>query len=314
MKIITSEAEMTEPSRKPVAILLALLVVVLLAASTVAHPGSAIAVDRQGQIFFIDTGSGLWRVDKEGQLTHLSQNRFHWLALDENNLFATGRLPSSAGTSLDWQILRVGTDPTVLISSDWPIALGQDGSLYYQSGRAGSLRIMRSLPSGVTSAFATLPETSAGQPLADVNGLAPGPAGSLYYTENDVIRRITAQGRIGIVVTVPAATRRVSIPATEMHPYLRGLAVDAHGVMYVADTGDARVLKITPRGDITTLVQIESPWSPTAVALFGNDVYVLEFLHTVRDVRRDWLPRVRKITPDGKSTTIVTIDKMPGAR
>jgi hypothetical protein len=84
--------------------------------------------------------------------------------------------------------------------------------------------------------------------------------------------------------------------------------------MYVADTGDARVLKITPRGDITTLVQIESPWSPTAVALFGNDVYVLEFLHTVRDVRRDWLPRVRKITPDGKSTTIVTIDKMPGAR
>jgi len=84
--------------------------------------------------------------------------------------------------------------------------------------------------------------------------------------------------------------------------------------MYVADTGDARVLKITPKGQITTLVQTQSPWSPTAVALFGSDVYVLEFLHTVSDVRRDWLPRVRKITSDGNSTIIMSVDRMPGAR
>jgi hypothetical protein len=84
--------------------------------------------------------------------------------------------------------------------------------------------------------------------------------------------------------------------------------------MYVADNGDARVLKITPHGKITTLMQTQSPWSPTAVALFGGDVYVLEFLHTARDVRRDWLPRVRKIRPDGKSMIIMTVDQMPGAR
>lgn len=293
---------------------IAVTVVSLLPASIMAHPGSGIAVDQQGRVYFMDTGSGLWRIDTQGRVTRLSETLFHWLALDENNLFARGRLPSSAGTGLDWEISKVGENPTVLIASDWPIAVGQDGSLYYQSGRPGNLRIMRSLPSGVTSVLATLPATTSGQPLPYVGGLAPGQSGSLYYTENNAIRRITARGRVEIVVTVPAAVNGPSIPATDTHPYLRGLAVDAHGVMYVADSGDARVLKITPRGKISTLVQTQSPWSPTAVALFGSDVYVLEYLHTVRDVRRDWLPRVRKITPDGKSTIIMTVDQMPGAR
>jgi len=173
---------------------------------------------------------------------------------------------------------------------------------------------MRMLPSGETSVFATLPATTSGQPLPHVNGLTAGPKGSLYYTENSAIRRITAEGRVSTVATVSALTGGPSIPGTDQHPYLRGLAVDAHGVMYVADNGDARVLKITPAGKVTTLLQLESPWSPTAVALFGNDVYVLEFLHKATDVRRDWLPRVRKIASNGKSTIIVTVDRMPGAR
>jgi hypothetical protein len=295
-------------------IAVATAIVSLVPVSIMAHPGAGIAIDRQGQVYFLDTGSGLWKIDTQGKVSHLSETRFHWLALDENNLFASGRLPSSAGTGLDWEILKVAANPTVLIASDWPIALSQDGSLYYQSGHPGNLRIMRALPSGVTSVLATLPPTTSGQPLPYVSGLATGASGSLYYTENNAIRRITARGVIGIVVTVPPSVNGPSIPATDMHPYLRGLAVDADGVMYVADTGDARVLKITPRGEITTLVQTESPWSPTAVALFRSDVYVLEFLHTVRDVRRDWLPRIRKITPDGKSKIILTVDQMPGAR
>ena len=43
-------------------------------------------------------------------------------------------------------------------------------------------------------------------------------------------------------------------------------------------------------------------------------VYVLEFLHTAEDDRRAWLPRVRKIASNGKSTIIATVDQMPGAR
>jgi DNA-binding beta-propeller fold protein YncE len=282
----------------------------LLSATAIAHPGSGIALDRLGQVYFLDTGSGLWRIDLRGRLTHLSSTLFHWLALDPNNRFAKTQLLSGALG----EILTIGTKPKVLLSSDYPIAIGNDGNLYYPSGPPGDLRIMKMSPSGEKSVLARLPATVKGKALPHIGGIAAGPDGSLYYTEDTAIRRITQQGRISTVATVSALANGPSIPATDQHPYLRGLAVDARGVIYVADSGDARVLKITPNGNSTTLLQTESPWSPTAVALFGGNVYVLEFLHTTRDVRRDWLPRVRKIGSDGKSTIIATVDEMPGAR
>ncbi|MEP6912072.1 MAG: SMP-30/gluconolactonase/LRE family protein [bacterium] len=286
---------------------LALVIVGLLPTSVMAHPGSGIAVDCLGQVYFLDTGSGLWKIDRQGKLTKLSGLLPHWLAIDANNRFTNTPLPTGALG----EISRVGENPTLLLSTDWPIAISQDGNLYYPSGRPGDLRLIRMTPSGAQSVFATLPSTVSGKPLPHISGIVAGPDGSLYYTEDSAIRRITAQGRISTVATVRAPASPPSIPATDQHPYLRGLAVDARGVIYVADTGDARVLKITPKGKVTTLLQTKSPWSPTGVALFGSDVYVLEFLHTARDVRRDWLPRVRKITSDGKSTII--LDSRPDA-
>jgi hypothetical protein len=282
----------------------------LLSASAMAHPGAGIAVDRLGQVYFLDTGSGLWRIDTHGRLTHLSGTLFHWVAIDENNRFANTQLPSGALG----EIVRVGTNPTVLLSSDYPIAIGQDGNLYYPSGPAGDLRIMRMTPSGATSVLATLPKTVKGEPLPHIGGIIAGPGSSLYYTEDGAIRRINSQGRVSTVVVVRALVNGPSIPATDEHPYLRGLGVSDRGVMYVADAGDARVLKITSNGKVTPLVQTQSPWSPTAVAIFGSDVYVLEYLHTAREVRRDWLPRVRKIASNGKSRMVATIDQMPSAR
>ena len=275
-----------------------------------AHPGSGISVDRLGQVYFLDTGSGLWKIDPRGRLTKLSGLLSHWLALDANNRFASTALPTGALG----EISRVGDGPTLLLSSDYPIAIGQDGNLYYPSGPPGGLQIMRMSPSGAKSVLVTLPATVKGAPLPHISGIIAGLDGSLYYTEASAIRRIAADGRISTVATVRALVGGPSIPATDQHPYLRGLAVDTRGVVYVADTGDARVLKITPDGRVSTLLQTESPWSPTGVALFGSDVYVLEFLHTARDVRRDWLPRVRKIGADGKSIIIATVDQMPGAR
>jgi hypothetical protein len=132
--------EMKKAPKRCITTFLAVVVVIMIAlrpASIGAHPGSGIAVDRLGQVFFLDTGSGLWKIDKEGRVTHLSATLFHWLALDENNLFTRGQLPSG-GSGLDWEISKVGENPTVLIASDWPIAIGEDGSLYYQSGRPGN--------------------------------------------------------------------------------------------------------------------------------------------------------------------------------
>jgi sugar lactone lactonase YvrE len=170
--------------------------------------------------------------------------------------------------------------------------------------------MMRMMPSGKSSILANLPATARG-PLPHINGITAGPDGSLYYTENSAIRLITAQGLVSTVATIPALAGCPSIPGIEAdaRPYLRGLAVGAGGVVYVAASGCGRVLKITADGKVTTVIQIHSPWSPTAVALSGSDLYVLEYLHTAVESRREWLPRVRKISPDGTATIIATVER-----
>lgn len=291
---------------------LVIAAVCLLAALVSAHPGSGIVVDRLGQIYFLDTGSGLWRIDTRGGLTHLSPLRHHWLALDANDAFTQARLPRDTGR--DWELTATGSGPTLIISTDFPLVVGQDGRLYHPSARETNVRIMRTSPTGGTTAYITLPRSVAGAPLGWINGLATGPDGSLYYTENNAVRRIARDLGVSTIATVAPLERGPAIPGVESRPYLRGLKVDPQGVVYVADSADARVLKITPDGKVATLVQLESPWAPTDVALFGDTLYVLEFTHDAGDDRVAWMPRIRKVTPDGRSTIILTVDQMPGAR
>ena len=298
------------PNRSGWIFALALTAAVLLATPAEAHPGSGIVVDRHGQVYFVDTGSGVWKIGAQGKLTRVPGNAFHWMTIDTDDRFATVRLPSGS----DWEFARAGANPTLLLSSDFPVAVGRDGNLYYPLFDPGSgLRILRLAPSGQSSVLASLPtekSKEAKERLRWINGLAAAPDGSLYYTEDNAIRQITAR-RISTVVAGISLSGCVSVPGMEEsgRPYFRGLDVDARGTVYVAATGCGSVLKITPDRKVTTLVQLQSPWSPTGVAFFGGDLYVLEYLHTASDNRREWLPRVRKISPDGQTALIATIDR-----
>ena len=293
-------------------IVLVIAVACAFAGSALGHPGSGILVDRLGQVYFIDTGSGLWKIDTRGTVSHLSPLRNHWVAMDPNDRFTQARLPTDPGG--DWVLTAAGSNPTILISTDFPLVIGQDGNLYYPSARESNVRILRRNAEGRSSTFVTLPRSVAGAALSWINGLTTGPDGSIYYTEDNAVRRITARGAVSTIATVTALANGPAIPGIEERPYLRGLKVDSNGTVYVADNADARVLKITPDGKATTLLQLESPWAPTDVAVFGDIVYVLEYLHTPGDNRLEWMPRIRKITPDGKSAIILTVDQMPGAR
>jgi sugar lactone lactonase YvrE len=275
------------------------------ATPAMAHPGSAIVVDRLGQIWFLDTGDGLWKIDTHGALIRLGGNRFHWMTLDQDNRFSGATLPRD--------VTRVGESPTLLIASDYPIAMGRDGNLYYPSvAPSGRVQILRAQPTGLATAVVTLPATTAsGSPLQWLNGLTVGADGYLYFTENSSIRRVTMQGQLETVVTDLRVQGCARIPgnAPSEGPLLRGLSVDAAGVIYVAASGCGSLLRIEPQGRVTKLVQLEAPWSPTAVALFGADVYVLEYLHTEIEDRRAWVPRVRKVSADGTSIIIAKVER-----
>src|SRR3954471_1379289 len=112
MPMVHEEVPMQTQHRPCRHILAALVAGWLIAATAFAHTGSGIAVDRLGQVWFLDTGSGLWKIDTQGQLTHHSPLKNHWLAIDAGNRLAGTRLPSgSLGV-----VTKVGADPTLLLS------------------------------------------------------------------------------------------------------------------------------------------------------------------------------------------------------
>src|SRR5262245_40801837 len=83
------------------------------------HPGSGILVDKLGQIYFIDTGSGLWKIDSKGTPSRLSPLLNHWIAMDPTDRFTQSRVPTDSGR--DWVITAAGLNPTILISTDFPL-------------------------------------------------------------------------------------------------------------------------------------------------------------------------------------------------
>ncbi|HSQ20587.1 MAG TPA: hypothetical protein VLR92_09450, partial [Blastocatellia bacterium] len=253
----------------------ALVMPAVFSMSIVAHPGSGIVVDRRGEVYFLDTGSGVWKVDLHGRLTHLPGPRFHWMTLDSDDCFSTAHLPTGARGD----ITRVGTNPTLLVASDYPVAIGANGNLYYPSYTSGlGLQLMELTPADRTTVLTNLSAAGSAD-LRWVNGLAAGADGSLYYTEDNAIRQISTRGQVSTVVANLKLPTCVSIPGTK-RPMLRGLAADSHGTIYVAASGCGSVLKVSARGEVTILHQLQSPWTPTAVALFGSNIYVLEYLQT----------------------------------
>jgi hypothetical protein len=281
-----------------------LLVMSILGAGVLhAHPGAAIAVSADGIVYFVDTGSGVFSIEADGRVIRREGPALHWFAFDPNSRFRKTPWPSMPNA----EFRSVGVSPTLVLSSDSPVTIA-DGKFYYPDGTDGErIRIVAIEPSGARSIRATLPPIRrAGRAITWLNGIAPGADGSLYYTEDRAIRKVDQRGQVSAVVTDVVVVDCEAVPGMESEagPYLRGLAVAADGSIYVAASGCGAVLRVDSQGHAKTVLRASPPWSPTAIAVAGRDVYVLEYLHTASDNRVEWIPRVRKISSSGSVSSL----------
>ncbi len=131
----------------------------------------------------------------------------------------------------------------------------------------------------------------------------------LYVADsgNNMIRRINSAG---VVTTYAGATSsgntNSSTPTTARFSTPSGLAIDSNNNIYVADTGNNRIRKITPAGVVTTFAGSSSGFvnatgtsarfkQPMDVAVDGLDnIYVADTGNSA----------IRKITPAGVVITI----------
>lgn len=170
--------------------LLALALAAALANRAAAHPGSGIVVDDGGDVYFTDTGRGVWRIDPEGELTLISETALHWLVIDREGTFA--QAPDEFGKWF-WRVTPRGAKPTLIACSDFPCVVGRDGNLYYANMH--SLQIVRRTPAGEESDLVTPDDYNLDldRPLG-VNGIACGPDGALYLTSIDSLSQTVGAG------------------------------------------------------------------------------------------------------------------------
>jgi serine/threonine-protein kinase len=152
-----------------------------------------------------------------------------------------------------------------------------------------------------------------------VDSVAVDTSGNVYATDEGahLILKITPAGGVTTLagsMSVSGSANGTGVAALFDHP--EGVAVDANGNVYVADRNNNLIRKITPAGEVTTLAgsgaadsvdgtgaaaSLDRPES-IAVDASGN-VYVASSMSDL----------IRKITPAGEVTTLVTLGGYGGS-
>ena len=282
-----------------------------IATTAVSHPSSGIVVNEQGEIFFVHSGRGLAKLDREGKLTYVHQSRGgHWLCLDPQGSFSRTQPKHFE------RVTPEGVRPAIIFADGGaPIAVGGDGHLYYGSNwgegdehAPGGLTVSRVSTDGKLSHVSPALKDMLAKLNEGVTGLAAGPDGLLYVASPSSIFKVTLAGTVTLLAR-PAVVADCDedLPSNWRAPGFRGLDVATNGTVYAAATGCRCVVKIMSTGQVSTVLKSERPWNPTGVALHAGDIYVLEWTHANGGAGDGWHPRVRKIARNGTVSLLVEI-------
>ena len=221
------------------------------------QPGGVV-VDSAGNIYVADTSNATIR-----------------------KITASGTVTTLAGSAAV-RGSQDGTGTAALFSSPVGLALDGAGNLYVADAFNATIR--KITPAGVVTTLAgsagsrgDADGTGAAARFNFPNGVAVDAAGNVYVadTYNDTIRKITPAGVVSTLAGsagISGATDLTGSNALFNQPY--GLAVDAAGNVYVADTGNGTIRRITPDGAVSTVAGIAGiaghTDGPGASALFNQ--------------------------------------------
>lgn len=146
--------------------------------------------------------------------------------------------------------------------------------------------------------------------FADPYGIAFDAGGVTYIADggdNNRIRRRTIDGQVSTLAGGHAEGLRDGRGSDAAFHTPSGLALDAAGNLYVADTGNHAVRKVTPDGTVTTLAgtgQAGFRDGPASQALFNGPMAVAVDDRGRVFVADAYNDRIRVITPDGQVATL----------
>jgi sugar lactone lactonase YvrE len=172
----------------------------------------------------------------------------------------TGLVSTLAGTA-GLSGATDGTGSGARFAGPAGVAVDSAGNVYVAD--AGNYTIRKITAAGVTSTFAGTAQqygsadgTASAARFSFPYGLALDVAGNLYVadTSNQTIRKITPAGAVSTLAgTAGQSGAADGNGSAAKFNFPQGIAVDPSGVVYVADTANDTIRKITPAGMVTTL-------------------------------------------------------------
>jgi sugar lactone lactonase YvrE len=218
-----------------------------------------------------------------------------------------------------------GTGNTARLKLPEVVAVDAAGNVYVAD--SGNCTVRKISPDGTVTTLAgsaNKPGTEDGKGNAarfvHPGGIAVDAKGNVYVADSwsHTIRKVTPSGTVTTLAGSPGKFGSINSKGGEARfngP--RGIAVDKNGNLFVADSGNYTIRKVTPGGIVTTLVgSAENPgvadgkgtaaqfYYPIGVAVdaVGN-VYVTD----------SWNHTIRKVTQDGAVTTLAGTAQSSGS-
>jgi sugar lactone lactonase YvrE len=231
---------------------------------------------------------------------------------DPNAVPSTGNTSTTTGTTTNPDSSNVAS--SALFSSPSDVAVDASGNLYVAD--YGNNMIRKITPDGTISTLAGNGNngfqngTGTQATFNGPAGIAIDASGNVYVADfhNNLIRKVTPAGVVSTLAgTVSNPTDSTASTQVSIFSGPTGVAVDASGNVYVADSGDNEIKMVTSSGTVTTLAGNANPgsndgtgaaasfYNPTGVALDASgNLYVADFLNNL----------IRKVAPGGVVTTI----------
>lgn len=240
-----------------------------------------VAVDRDGAIYVTDADNHRIRKISGGQVSTFAGN--------DNSGYINGNGESAQ------------------FVSPWAIALDANGNFYTSENDGDHIRKISPTADVTTHTYTLAPNTPLWFNLGPEGGIVTDVTGNIYISDtyNQHIRKINTAGQATVIAGSERGGFQDGNGAAAKFYLPGGIAIDKKGNLYVADSYNFRIRKITPAGEVSTFA---------GNGEFGHadgDAGIAQFMFPVDIVtdRDDNLyvadnNRIRKITPSGIVSTI----------